>query len=117
MSVIKSSLFHVIKRFPLRKNAIHLLIKTDDGFYTLCEDYRRCSEALTRWHQSTSEEAPLRQEEYSDLLRDLELEIVEYLNEKEPAVISGKGSDHPCKNILSERKKHLTGLGESLEPL
>ena len=90
MSVIKSSLFHVIKRFPFRKKTIHSLLKSDDEFHTLCNDYQLCFEALTKWNHSTLEEAPVRRTEYEDLLRDLELEIAEFLNEKGSTMISGQ---------------------------
>ena len=81
MSVIQTSVFTVVKRFPDRKEAVKRLFRESDTFQTVCEDYRRCVEALRHWNQSASEEAPARREEYAALLRDLETEILQSLNE------------------------------------
>ena len=81
MTVIKSSLFHVLKRFPEQKDAIHQYFRKNENFQTICDDYRQCAEALDRWNGSTSEEAPARRNEYADLLLDLESEILQTLNE------------------------------------
>ena len=81
MAVIKSSLFHVFKRFPAHKDAIHQHFRKNENFQTICNDYRQCAEALDRWNGSTSEEAPARRNEYADLLQDLESEILQTLNE------------------------------------
>jgi len=80
MSIIqRTSLCAVIERFPRRKTAVRQLFKENNSFQTLCEDYRKCAEALRYWSQSTSEEAVDRREEYAVLLRDLEAEILENL--------------------------------------
>ena len=79
MSIIRTSLFAVIKRFPHRKAALRQLFKENDSFQTLCEDYWKCAEALRHWNQSASEEAVVRREEYAALLQDLEAEILENL--------------------------------------
>ena len=79
MSIIRTSLFAVIKRFPHRKAALRQLFKENDSFQTLCEDYWKCAEALRHWNQSASEEAVVRREEYAELLQDLEAEILENL--------------------------------------
>jgi hypothetical protein len=47
----------------------------------MCEDYRQCAEALRHWNESASEEAPARRKEYAALLRDLEAEILQRLDE------------------------------------
>jgi len=81
MSVIHSSLFHVVRRFPQHKDAIHRCFKEKDDFHVICDDYARCSEALKKWNRSSLGEAPDRRKEYADLLLDLEMEIIEILNE------------------------------------
>ena len=83
MSVIPPGLFIVLKRFPERKDGIKRLFKENGDFQSVCEDYRNCAEAVRYWNQSDSEEAPARREEYGVLLRDLEAEILECLNEFE----------------------------------
>ncbi len=70
-----------MKRFPDRKDTVKQLFKESETFQSVCEDYRRCAEALRHWNESASEEAPARREEYAALLRDLEAEILQNLNE------------------------------------
>ncbi len=82
MSIIRSSLFAVIERFPHHRAAVRRLFKENESFQTLCEDYCRCAEALHHWKRSAAEEAVVRREEYAALLRDLEAEIKENLTIK-----------------------------------
>lgn len=81
MLVTLTSLFPVIKRFPDRRNVVKQLFKQSHSFQTMCEDYRECINALDYWKRSDSKEAPLRRTEYSALLWDLEMEILQKLNE------------------------------------
>jgi len=81
MTVIHSSLLYVLKRFPSRKDAICRFFRENEEFQTICDDYWRCLEAIKRWDQSQSEEAPSRSREYADLLQELEMEILRILNE------------------------------------
>jgi hypothetical protein len=81
MTVIQISLFAVAKRFPDRTDAVKRLFRKSETFQAVCEDYRKCAEALLHWNQSASEEAPARREEYEVLLQDLEAEILQSLNE------------------------------------
>jgi len=82
MAVIESNLFYVVKRFPDRKNHIFKFFKDNQNFQVICDDYRRCSQALQRWNNSESDVAAARRREYADLLQELELEILQVLNEK-----------------------------------
>jgi hypothetical protein len=79
MSIIRTSLFTVMERFPRQKAAVRRLFKENERFQTLCEDYWKCAEALRHWNQSAAEEAVVRREEYAALLWDLEKEIKENL--------------------------------------
>lgn len=81
MPVIQTSIFTVLKQFPDRKDTVIRLFNESETFQSVCEDYRRCAEALRRWNDSASEEAPVRREEYAALLRDLEAEILQNLTE------------------------------------
>lgn len=80
MTVLKTSVFSVVKRFPDRTDAVKRLFKKSETFQTVCEDYRKCAEALRHWNESVSEEAPARREEYATLLQDLEAEILQSLD-------------------------------------
>ena len=81
MAVIHSSLLYVLNRFPSRKDAICRFFRENEEFQTICDDYRRCLEAIKRWDQSQLEEASARRREYVELLQELELEISRILNE------------------------------------
>ncbi len=88
MTVIQSDLFYVVRAFPGHGDAIKHLFKENENFHTLCEDYRLCTEALKRWNETTSDEAPARRREYAELLDDLESEIRKYLDEFEKKSVS-----------------------------
>jgi len=81
MTVITTSVFNVVRRFPDRKDAVKRLFNKSETFQTVCEDYRKCAVALEHWKHSTSEEAPIRRAEYAALLQDLEGEILQSLDE------------------------------------
>jgi len=81
MTVIRPSLFSLFERFPEPKETIKALFKNNESFKTLCEDYRRCGETLRHWNQSLDEDAPARMREYEALLRELEEEILQKVNE------------------------------------
>ena len=79
MTVIRPSLFIVMKQFPDHKEVIKRLFMESENFRNICEDYRLCSEALGNWNLAASEEATARREEYATILRELEKEIFENL--------------------------------------
>ena len=81
MPVIQTSIFAVFERFPDRKDNIKRLFKESENFKAVCEDYRKCSEALHHWDRSDSEVASVRRAEYSALLQELEAEILQCLTE------------------------------------
>lgn len=71
-----------MKRFPEHRNALRQKYKASESFQMLCENYQKCSEALEYWTKSQHPEASNRQREYSELLKELELEIIQSLGEK-----------------------------------
>ena len=83
MQIIETSIFNVLKRFSDRKDSIKALFRKSETFQTLCEDYRQCAVALKRWDASLAEEALERKVEYSELMKELEDEILKNLNEYE----------------------------------
>ena len=82
MTIIKSSVFHILEKFPDRAGDIKRLYKKNQEFQTICEDYRQCAEALHHWNQSNQKEAATRRQEYEQLLQELGDEIWLYLNEE-----------------------------------
>ena len=73
----------IFAQFPDRKDTVKHLFRESETFQSVCEDYRRCAEAMQHWNQSASVETPARREEYAALLRDLELETLQDLKESE----------------------------------
>jgi hypothetical protein len=80
VKVVQTGLFSVLKRFPKHKDNAKRLFKESESFQTMCEDYLKCVKALDHWNQSGMDIAPLRREEYSVLMQELEEEILEELN-------------------------------------
>ena len=81
MSVIKTSLFHLLEQFPDRGEDIKQLLKESREFQSMCEDYRQCAEALRHWNRSNEKDAPARRQEYELLLQELVDEIRMCLNQ------------------------------------
>ena len=72
----------VVGRFPNREEVIRDLFDSDPAFQSLCEDYCECLRSLAHWTGQASEQAPLYQQDYQELLSDLESEIQRYLDRK-----------------------------------
>ena len=81
MTIIHSSIFNLIERFPGQREAIKDLFEYSQAFKSLCKDHQKCLEAIRYWKQLTSDDAQLRIQEYENLLLELEEEIVEILNQ------------------------------------
>lgn len=81
MTIITPGLFLVMNRFPDRRNDLRQMYRTSESFESLCRNYQKCSVALGHWTKSKHEEAPLRQREYSELLKELEQELIQSLEE------------------------------------
>ena len=79
MTIIRPGLFLVMNRFPDRKNTLRQLYRSSEFFESLCLNYQKCSDALVYWGKSESKQATDRHEEYSELLQELELEIIQIL--------------------------------------
>jgi hypothetical protein len=79
MTIISPGLFLVMNRFPDRRNALRQLYRSSESFESLCLNYQKCSDALAYWGKSESAQASDRHQEYSELLQELELEIIQSL--------------------------------------
>ena len=62
-------------RFGGQDETIERAFKRSKAFRALCGDYVACVTALARWQRLDSEEARLREAEYSELLEGLTQEI------------------------------------------
>ena len=81
MSIIQPGLFLILRRFPRHKNDLRQLYRTSDSFQAMCHNYQKCSEALNYWSASEHEQAPLRKQEYAELIMELEQEIIQTAEE------------------------------------
>ena len=83
------------RRFAGGEAEIERAFRTSESFRGLCTDYLACATALARWRESTAEEAALRVQEYSELLRELTKEIQARLS---PAKGRGNGGGSHITN-------------------
>ena len=81
MTIIHPSIFNLLERFPEHREAIRDLFEHSQDFKSLCMDHQKCLEAIHYWKQSARDDALERSKEYAALLRELEEEIVEVLNQ------------------------------------
>ena len=70
---------HIQERFPEKSHIIELLMDKDPEFFTLCEDYNACVDALAYWANSKAPKAKIRVEEYRIIIEELEEEIAQIL--------------------------------------
>jgi hypothetical protein len=69
----------VMKRFPDHEFLVRRLYASETEFEMLCEDYSLAVCALSRWKGNM-----IRAEEYSQLIGELEAEILEFINGRHP---------------------------------
>ena len=74
-------LIPIIDCYPDARTIICNLFRENDSFHEICLDYEQCRKTLRYWRTQDSEEAKMRIAEYEDLLRSLELEILQYLTD------------------------------------
>jgi len=70
----------VIGRFPHREHEIAECYRSDQRFQSLCEDYCECLKSLARWTRDPSQTAAVYQDDYRELLAELEGDILSYLD-------------------------------------
>ena len=66
----------VIERFPELAASIQDCFHGDPSFREMCSDYAEALDALQRWQASEGPQKAARIEEYRELARALEIEIV-----------------------------------------
>jgi hypothetical protein len=74
MSEVKA----IVGRFPMQELALRRFYTTDPEFKAACDDYAAATCALVCWKDDET-----RVEEYQQIIKELEDEILEYL-EKQP---------------------------------
>ncbi|MBW1784091.1 MAG: hypothetical protein JRL30_25550 [Deltaproteobacteria bacterium] len=76
--------YHILTRFPEKKDNIDLLMTQDPEFLALCEDYDACVNALQYWAGSKMPKAKIRVNEYRMLIQELQDEISQALEAPKP---------------------------------
>ena len=70
---------HIQKRFPDKCDVIACLMVENPEFRTICDDYHDCVQVCEYWMRSKAPEAETRVNEYRNLIKELEKEIVDFL--------------------------------------
>jgi len=70
---------HIRKRFSDQKYSIDQLMTKDSEFLSLCDDYDACINALQYWTKSKEPEAESMIDEFRNIVRELEEEVIEAL--------------------------------------
>jgi len=81
MAIVQTGVFTLYERFPDQKEVIRSLFEKSETFKTLCEDHRKCCEAIRFWERKEGDVAPQRLQEYGALIRDLEEEIQAFMKD------------------------------------
>jgi hypothetical protein len=79
-----SGMAHAMARFPDHATSIHDRFHADQRFREMCGDYADALRALQRWQASRGPYKAPRVEEYRELARALEVEIVTALRSPPP---------------------------------
>lgn len=79
-----SGLERVIERFPELATSIQDRFHDDPSFREMCSDYAEAGDALQRWQASDDQQKAARVEEYQELNKALEIEIMTALRHPAP---------------------------------
>ena len=75
----QDTLSFVTSALPGRDSLIERAYRANRSFRGLCQDYRKCAEALERWRRSEISASSSRVREYAELLAALAQEIESWL--------------------------------------
>jgi hypothetical protein len=70
------------EKFSNVRHIIEKLYKGDDTFRSVYKDYQTYLDALQFWEQSSSDDAAARRSEYTQLVGELEEELMRALNKR-----------------------------------
>jgi hypothetical protein len=82
MESVRHELSHIMDRFPAHRDRIKGLYKNDPDFKALCADYFLCINTLHKY-QAESTEKQCAVKEYSDVRKDLESELQNFIFNKD----------------------------------
>ena len=83
MPIVQTGISIVLEKFPDHTDKVKRLFRQDRTFQEQCEDYRECCKALEYWNRSDKPNGLSRKQEYEEILKELEREILQSLNELE----------------------------------
>jgi hypothetical protein len=69
-------------RWPSLRKRLATLDDPTGDFESLCAAYEEACDALDRWRQSEAGNAELRVGEYTELVKDLELDLMRFVSDK-----------------------------------
>jgi len=78
----EDSINQVIKHFEGWECYIEIACQESGEFRSLCEDYAVCASSLENWQASDAAVAVQRQKEYTELLAELNQEILGWLDQR-----------------------------------
>jgi len=73
-------LSEVINKFPEKANALALLFQKNENFRDICEDFFLCREAINKIIITDARQRKILKD-YKDALKELELEMLVYMND------------------------------------
>jgi len=79
--MINAELICMFEKFPGLREKIQSLYENNDEFQTLCFDYFLCLRSLTQWETNLKKDEKFIHE-YSELKRNLESELLRYMDKK-----------------------------------
>ncbi len=81
MPILPMSLSVVVKRFPKHRETLERLFRQHETFRQLCEDLADSVRARDYWGGSEAKNAESRCEEYAEMIKDLTVEITQWLQD------------------------------------
>ena len=64
MAIVQTGVFTLYERFPDQKKKIRALHESSETFKTLCEDHRKCRDAIRYWERKEGNVAFEHRQEY-----------------------------------------------------
>jgi hypothetical protein len=71
----------ILKQYPDHWASVKTLYDSSDDFRSICYEYGLAVDALSKLTKQSGSEAVTRREEYSEIVSELELELLLYFNE------------------------------------
>lgn len=71
----------VIEKFPQKANTLGILFQRDENFREVCEHYHLCKEAINKMIITNNQKRKILKD-YKSTLKELELEMLTYLDKE-----------------------------------